>query len=142
MADMGKRNHYIDRADFTEALLEAQAHGQPTERVCRLFRLLIERYLSGVRYSRYDTATKEDMSSAALIKCLKNLHNYTAGKGSPFSYFTRAVECCCIDYLKRHYKHINLIRDLADRARQAIWPNYTPPHSEEEENPSRPEAAN
>lgn len=106
------RQHYINPTEFREALLEAQSLGEPTVKVCNLFRLLISRYLSGPRYSGYDAATLEDLASAALIKCLKNLGNYKPDRGSPFSYFTLACECSCKDNLGKHYGHKNLMREL------------------------------
>ena len=111
MARRAKQN-YIDAGDFRDAILEAQSLGEPTVRVCEMFRLLISRYLSGPRYSGYDAATLEDLASGALVKCLKNLGNYKPDRGSPFSYFTLAVECASKDSLGKHYGHKNLLREL------------------------------
>lgn len=106
------RQHYISGDEFKDALLEAQSLGEPTVRLCNLFRLLISRYLSGPRYSGYDAATLEDLASTALLKCLKNLKNYKQERGSAFSYFTLATECSCKDSLGKFYRNKNLIREL------------------------------
>ena len=106
------RQNYLDPAKFRDAILEAQSKGEPTVEVCKMFRLLIARYLSGPRYSGYDAATIEDLASAALIKCIKNLGNYKQDRGSPFTYFSLACECSCKDHLGKFYGHKNLIREL------------------------------
>lgn len=115
------KEHYIDRDTFHEALVECIATGEPTVKVCNLFRLLIRRYLSGPRYSGYDTHTLEDLSSAALLKCLKNVRNYRPERGSPFSYYTLCTECACKDYLKKHYEQVNIKRDLREMGDTAQW---------------------
>ena len=121
------KQHYIDAGEFRAALLEAQSLGEPTVRVCNLFRLLISRYLSGPRYSGYDAATLEDLASAAFEKCLKNIANFRPDRGSPFSYFTLAVECSAKDNLGKHYRHRNMIREVGALERDE-WlgsvPNY------------------
>ena len=108
------KEHYIDREEFHTALIECKATGEPTVKVCNLFRLLITRYLSGPRYSGYDSHTREDLASAALLKCLKNVRNYHPERGSPFSYYTLCCECACKDYLRKHYEQANIKRDLRE----------------------------
>ena len=107
-----KRQHYISAEELRDALLESQQAGEPTVRLCNLFRLLISRYLSGPRYSGYDRSTLEDLASAALVKCIRNIPNYKPDKGSPFSYYTLAVECSCKDYLSKHYTQKNILREV------------------------------
>ena len=120
------RQHYLDANEFREALLEAQSKGEPTVRVCELFRLLISRYLSGPRYSGYDAATLEDLASAALEKCIRNIKGYNpAKKSSPFSYYTMAVSCSVCDSLGHHYKAKNIKRELANLS-AAEWEGSMP----------------
>ena len=107
-----QKKYYIKSDDFRLAIREAKEAGSPTVKLCKIFRLLISRYLSGPRYSGYDPDTISDMASAAMIKCLRNLDNYQPAKGSPFSYFTLATECCCKDFLSKHYRQRNLVRGL------------------------------
>lgn len=56
---------------------------------------------------------KEDMCSAALVKCLKNVKNFKPEKGAAFSYFTRATEYAFWEVLNKHYKYLNAMRAQA-----------------------------
>ena len=117
-----RRQNYINRKEFHEAVMESKSLGEPTVRVCNLLRLLIDRFLSGPRYCRYDPHTKEDLASAALIKCLKNIKNYNPARGSPFSYYSLCCACACKDLLKKQYKQANIQRELRDEMRSKIPP--------------------
>lgn len=107
-----KREFYLDPDEFRAAILDAQRIGEPTVAVCEMFRKLIKRFLSGPRFVRYDFAMLEDMQSASLIKCIKNVKNFKPGRGSPFSYFTLCASCACKDLLKKHYEQINIVNHL------------------------------
>ena len=115
------RDYYIDRDEFHNALQECKAIGEPTVKVCNFFRLLIRHYLHGSRYAGYSTHEREDLASAALLKCLKNVRNYNPERGSPFSYYTLCCECACKDYLKKHYEQVNIKRDLREMGDTAQW---------------------
>ena len=108
------KEYYIQKQEFHDALVECIATGQPTVRVCKLFRLLISRFLSGPRWSGYQSLIP-DLESACLLKCLKNVKNYRAERSNPFGYYTLACECACKDFLRTfHYKQINIKRDLRE----------------------------
>ena len=56
---------------------------------------------------------QEDMESEALLKCIKNIKNFKKDYADKcFCYFTRCVEHSFWMTLAKHYKHINLQRDL------------------------------
>ena len=53
------------------------------------------------------------MVSAALLKCVKNIKNYKKEKAdSCFNYYTRCAEHAFWDVLGKHYKQMNIQREL------------------------------
>lgn len=53
------------------------------------------------------------MASAALLKCVKNIHNFKKQYADRcFNYYTRATECAFFEVLGEYYKQKNLIREL------------------------------
>lgn len=78
-----------------------------------MLRQISTHLLGDSRYRRYSKHMKEDMCSAALVKCLKNVKNFKPEKGAAFSYFTRATEYAFWEVLAKHYKQLNLLRELA-----------------------------
>ena len=55
----------------------------------------------------------DDMISAALEKCIKNIKNYKPQYADKcFAYFTRCVEQAFWGVLGKHYKHVNMVRQL------------------------------
>ena len=65
----------------------------------------------------------EDMVSAALLKCIKNIKNYKKEYADKsFNYFTRCVEHSFWETLSRHYRQANMVRqltlDYADKVEQ------------------------
>ena len=51
------------------------------------------------------------MVSAALEKCVRNIRNYKKKYADRcFNYFTRASEHAIWEVLKKHYRHVNLVR--------------------------------
>lgn len=69
------------------------------------------------KYKAYSFHIKEDMASAALEKCIRNIKNYKAEhKANCFSYFTRCVECAFFEYLRKYYKQVNIRQKLYEEA--------------------------
>ena len=57
---------------------------------------------------------QDDMTSAALLKCTKNIKNYKKERaGVCFNYYTKCTEHAFWETLGKHYKHVNMIRQLA-----------------------------
>lgn len=106
------RQNYIDADELRDALIESQHAGEPTVRLCNLLRLLISHFLAGPRWSGYDASTREDLASAALVKCLKNVKNFKAEKSSAFTYMTLCCQTSCIDFLSKHYTQKNILREV------------------------------
>lgn len=63
----------------------------------------------------------QDMISAALEKCLKNVKNYNPKyRDRCFNYYTRCIEHAFYSVLGNHYKQINLKRQLMMESIEAI----------------------
>ena len=53
------------------------------------------------------------MTSAALVKCIKNIKNYKPERASNcFNYYTRCTEHAFWEVLGKHYRQINIRREL------------------------------
>lgn len=113
---MVEKSSYLTSEQLAVELEKCQAQGnRPTVEVCRLFRMIAEHFARGPKYCRYNAAMREDLVSAAMLKCVKNIKNYKHEyRDKCFNYFTRCVEHAFWEILDRHYKHVNLIAELTE----------------------------
>lgn len=118
---MTTKTKYLTSDELADALEEAQAGGnRPTERLCRMFRTLSERILRSPKFSGYSFADKEDMSSAAMEKMIKNIKNWKPEyRDNTFNYFTTCCHQAFYGWLRRYYKWINQKREALKAAAQA-----------------------
>ena len=71
--------------------------------------------LGSASFRGYSADLKEDMTSDALLKMMKNLKNLKAEKKPAFfNYLTRCCYCAFITTLSKHYKHKNLVKHLTE----------------------------
>jgi len=79
-----------------------------------MFRTIAQRLMGDSRFRNYPTDIKEELISESLLRCISNIKNYKPEyRDKCFSYFTRCCETSCFAYLKRHYRYLNIKRDLA-----------------------------
>ena len=108
-----KKTLYLTSEQLAEELRKSQQQNAPTVKVCEYFRLIATHLLGDSRYRRYPKDQQEDMISAALIKAIKNIHNFKEEYADCcFNYWTRLTEHAFWEVLKKHYKHVNLQREL------------------------------
>ena len=108
-----KKQPYLTSQQLAEALEESQKLGRPTEQVCKYFKLIAQHLLGDSRYRNYQKDLHDDMVSAALEKCIKNIKNYKKEYADRcFNYFTRCSEQAFWMVLGKHYKYVNMIRQL------------------------------
>ena len=108
-----KKKPYLTSAQLAEALEESQRIGRPTEQACNFFRMIAAHLLGDSRYRNYNAQMHEDMESAALLKCIKNIKNYKKEYADKcFNYFTRITEHAFWECLGKYYKQMNLQREL------------------------------
>lgn len=104
---------YLTNEQLADALIESQQAGYPTEKVCSYFRMIARHLLGNSRYRNYPKDIQDDMTSAALVKCIKNIHNFKLEYANKcFNYYTRTTECAFFEVLSKHYKHKNLMRQI------------------------------
>ena len=111
---------YLTNERLAAAINESQQKGEPTVEVCECFKLIATHLLGSPRYRGYSKQMHEDLVSAALIKCIKNIHNFKPEKGgSCFNYYTRCAEHAFWGVLAKHYRHLNtqrkIVMDYVDR---------------------------
>ena len=83
--------------------------------------MIAKHLLGNSRYRNYPKDIQDDMTSAALIKCIKNIHNFKFEYANKcFNYYTRATECAFFEVLGQHYKNKNLKKDLSFEYADAI----------------------
>ena len=108
-----KKKPYLTNEQLAEALNESQALGQPTENVCKCFRLIAKHLLGSNRYRNYSKDMQDDLVSAALVKCIKNIHNFKPERADTcFNYYTRCTEHAFWEVLSKYYKQMNIQREL------------------------------
>lgn len=111
-----KKTPYLTSEQLAEELRKSQQQNAPTAKACEYFRLIATHLLGDSRYRLYPKDLQEDMTSEALLKCIKNIKNFKKEYADKcFNYFTRCVEHSFWTTLAKHYKHINLQRDLTLR---------------------------
>ena len=60
------------------------------------------------RFNRYDIELKKDLIGDAVLKMIRNLHNFKEeNRNQSFSYCSCIAWTSFMDTLKRYYKHIN-----------------------------------
>ena len=108
-----KKKIYLTNEQLAEELLASQQLGHPTEQVCKYFRMIATHLLGSTRYRNYSKDMQEDLVSAALVKCIKNIHNFKPERADTcFNYYTRCCETSFWATLAQHYKQMNIQRDL------------------------------
>jgi len=56
---------------------------------------------------------QDDLVSAALVKCIKNIHNFKPERADTcFNYYTRCTEHAFWEVLSKYYKQMNIQREL------------------------------
>ena len=72
--------------------------------------------LNRSEFRNYSKELKEDMASFGYFKIIRGLKNYDFRfQNSAFCFFTTAFFNAYLTILKKHYKHINIKRDLMEK---------------------------
>ena len=72
--------------------------------------------LNRSEFRNYPKELKEDMASFGYFKIIRGLKNYDFRfKNSAFCFFTTAFVNAYLTILKKHYKHINIKKDLMEK---------------------------
>ena len=89
---------------------------QISPRLGQIFYEIAENMTKHPRFNRYDIELKKDMVQDAVLKMIRNLHNFSYEKrNQSFSYCSCIAWTSFMDTLKRYYKHINRQREMITR---------------------------
>lgn len=86
-----------------------------SEDLGKMIMLIGDKVLNRSEFRNYPKELKEDMRSFGIYKILRGLKNYDFAFTNCFSYMTTAFWTSYLSVLKRHYKHINIKKDLMQK---------------------------
>lgn len=108
-----KKQPYLTSEQLSIELEKSQQQNAPTEQVCIYFKMIATHLLGDLRYRNYPRDLQDDMVSDAIMKMIKNIHNYKPEfKDKCFNYWTRCCEHSFWTTLGKHYKHMNMVRQM------------------------------
>ena len=108
-----KKQPYLTSEQLAIELEKSQQQNAPTEQVCIYFKMIATHLLGDSRYRNYPRDLQEDMVSDAIMKMVKNIHNYRPEfKDRCFNYWTRCCEHSFWTTLGKHYKYMNMVRQM------------------------------
>lgn len=107
------KNHYVDAEKMSseivkhnKAVIKAKKEGKEPPRVSpyigECFYLLAKNIALKPNFSGYSDI--DDMIQEACINCVRYIHNYQEGKGTAYTYFSRAVENAFINRIRINKK--------------------------------------
>jgi hypothetical protein len=113
---MAKTKHYVNNADFLEALIkhreeialsEENGEDKPPlpDYIGECFLLIAQRLSYRPNFINY--VFKEDMISDGIENCLQYVHNFNPDKSqNPFAYFTQIIYYAFIRRIQKEKKHL------------------------------------
>ena len=121
-----KKQQYLTSEQLAIELEKSQQQEKPTEQVCIYFKMIATHLLGDSRYRNYPRDLQEDMVSDAIMKMIKNIHNYNPEfKDRCFNYWTRCCEHSFWTTLGKHYKYMNMVRQMTLDFADSLEP-YSP----------------
>ena len=107
---------FIDSNEIWQEISNWKNTNQISPRLGQIFYEIAENMAKHPRFNRYDIELKKDMIGDAVLKMIRNLHNFKYEKrNQSFSYCSCIAWTSFMDTLKRHYKHINRQREMVLR---------------------------
>lgn len=113
---MAKTKHYVNNADFLEALIKyrtdielAEKNGEEKpplpDYIGECFLLIAQRLSYRPNFINY--VFKDDMISDGIENCLQYVHNFNPDKSqNPFAYFTQIIYYAFIRRIQKEKKHL------------------------------------
>ena len=107
---------FIDSQEIWAEISNWKNTNQISDRLGQIFYEIAENMTKHPRFNRYDIELKKDMIGNAVLKMIRNLHNFKEEKRQQsFSYCSCIAWTSFIDTLKKHYKYINRQREMMTR---------------------------
>lgn len=91
-----------------------------TEELGKMLLAIGTRLLNHSNFRNYTKELKEDMLMFGIEKSIKGLKNYNFAFNNPFAWVTQAFYNSYLSVLNRHYKHINIKKDLMAKLSQEL----------------------
>ena len=113
---MAKTKHYVNNADFLEALINYRTEIELAEKIGEekpplpdyigeCFLLIAQRLSYRPNFINY--VFKDDMISDGIENCLQYVHNFNPDKSqNPFAYFTQIIYYAFIRRIQKEKKHL------------------------------------
>ena len=107
---------FISSEEIWDEISNWKNTNQISDRLGQIFYEIAENMTKHPRFNRYDIELKKDMIGNAVLKMIRNLHNFKEEKSQQaFSYCSCIAWTSFIDTLKKHYKYINRQREMMTR---------------------------
>lgn len=88
---------------------------KPSEELGRMFMEIARRITNHSCFRNYPPELKEDLAGYAIEKMLSGLKNFNFKYNNPFAYFTSACFNAFKTQLSKHYRQVNIRRDLSKK---------------------------
>ena len=107
---------FVDSQEIWAEISNWKNTNQISDRLGQIFYEIAENMTKHPRFNRYDIELKKDMIGNAVLKMIRNLHNFKEEKSQQaFSYCSCIAWTSFVDTLKKHYKYINRQREMMTR---------------------------
>lgn len=83
-----------------------------SEELGKMMIMIADKLLNHSSFRNYPLEVKQDLRSLGILKLVKGLKNYNFKFNNAFAYFTQALWNSYITGLTKHYKQINIKREL------------------------------
>lgn len=83
-----------------------------SEELGKIMIMIADKLLNHSSFRNYPLEVKQDLRSLGILKLVKGLKNYNFKFNNAFAYFTQALWNSYITGLTKHYKQINIKREL------------------------------
>lgn len=104
---------FVESSEIWDEILKWKDTNQISDRLGQIFYEIAENMTKHPRFNRYDIELKKDLIGDAVLKMIRNLHNFKEeNRNQSFSYCSCIAWTSFMDTLKRYYKHINRQRQM------------------------------
>ena len=123
---MAKTKHYVNNADFLEALINYRTEIELAEKngeekpplpdyIGECFLLIAQRLSYRPNFINY--VFKDDMISDGIENCLQYVHNFNPDKSqNPFAYFTQIIHYAFLRRIQREKKQMEIKNKILERS--------------------------
>lgn len=118
-----KERYYVTNAELLEELIKWRDSAEkvedrdcPSEKLGFMFMELARKITNHSFFRNYSSEIKQDMMGYAYEKMISGLPNYNFKFTNAFAYFSQACFNAFKTTLSKHYKQVNIKRDVTKRA--------------------------